>query len=205
MKLLPAILPIVLLASCSPAMREMTARNNGTTFWLHAHPGATKKMEYSGPVDTQNRAHGFGNYQLPDDFYGGNHFEGSGTFKHGQPDGDHFFRVPSPLVQGYKHYSNGQCNGTTKTHNNMPAHIGGSLMGGLPALAAANRQSSGTPSMAPNATATTDDGPWYPVRYHHRPGMPTATVGGVPLKDGQAILLKPGAGQGWGRIVPGGG
>ncbi|RYG97130.1 MAG: hypothetical protein EON58_10470 [Alphaproteobacteria bacterium] len=198
------ILPFLFVCSCiTPAMREVTARNNGAKFWLWTVSSSISRMEYEGPVDPQNRANGLGTYVLRDDYYGGNHFEGSGFFKNGRPDGEHSFRVPSPLMEGFHHYSNGLYTGTTKTRNDMPSHIVGSVLGGLTAHRAAQK-TSGSPAASQSKTSA-NDGPWYPVHYNYRNGTLIITVGGVKLEDGDSVLLKPGAGHGWGRIVPGGG
>ena len=59
---------------------------------------------------------------------------GSGRFEHGQPDGPHAFH--NSLVEGFTNYSKGQYIGTSKTRNDIPMHIAGSLIGGANAYAA---------------------------------------------------------------------
>ncbi len=146
MKIVVSILSIIacsLLNSCIDSkMREITARNSGTKFWLYTPTDQNKNWEYRGAVDELNRANGFGSYNIVDTFYGGNSYEASGKFVHGQPNGDHSFRIPSPLIEGRNHYLNGQFQGTTKTQNEMPQHLANVATLGLAALVTSGSQAS---------------------------------------------------------------
>lgn len=196
------LLPLILiLNSCiNHQMREITARNNGTKFWMYTANDRNNHWEYYGGTDRQNRAHGFGRYEAKDDFYGGNHLAGSGKFIHGQPDGDH--QITNQFIDAVTHYSNGRRLAMTKTRNDMPAHIAGSVVGGAQAWQTAQNNTKATQIIGKD-----DGGPWYPIKWssglsRSTQGVPT-TVGGVPVNDKtQAILIKPGSGTSMGRIVP---
>jgi hypothetical protein len=219
---LSLILAFLLVCSCmTPAMREITARNNGAKFWIWTTANAVKQIEYHGPVDSQNRANGIGTYAVKDDFYGGNHFEATGLFGNGQPEGSHHFRTKAPVIEGSHHYANGQHTGMTKTRNDMPLHLANVATAGLTALATSRNSSQGR-DIGSVGVGTTDITANYPEGFAYNVttyvgqyqsdrysfatiyGITTKAVAEQNLEAGRAVYGGPDKGirRGWFYIEP---
>lgn len=109
----------LMLASCNIIqVRDIVARENGVRFRMQSASWLVKNWKYQGGIDSENRAHGFGQYLQE---YGGPIYEGSGEFLHGSPEGRHRFSMD--LVEGYKTFVGGQVVKLEKTRNDMPAHL----------------------------------------------------------------------------------
>lgn len=154
----------ILLSSCfGPPMKEITARNNGAKFWIYGAYGINNSWYYQGPVDSENRAHGYGQYE---DRYAPQYpWRGTGKFVHGRPDGDHPFEVS--LVSGVHHYSNGQHVGVTKTRDEVPAHVLNSLTLGAASFVAAKNGGGAGPVLAAAGTSSTNVTANYPEGFSY--------------------------------------
>lgn len=161
MKLVSVVLLVsFLLPSCiSFKMREITARNNGTKFWLRTANDNNNKWDFTGPVDKEGKAHGMGSYV--NRWSWNDQWSGSGKFIHGQPEGPHPFR--SSLVEGTHHYSNGQHVRHENTRNDIPMHLAGSLIGGANAYVANSNTRNGKDIST--GISTTDITANYPEGY----------------------------------------
>jgi hypothetical protein len=138
--LLVAAASAVICSSCQPPIvREITAANNGVKFHLRTSDTNPKKWEYHGPHDSQLRAHGMGSYALRDTFYGGYHYQGSGRFKNGLPDGVHTSTTKAPVVNTTNRYRNGEFLGYENTRNDVPEFLAGVATAGMSAMVSANR------------------------------------------------------------------